>query len=398
MVSKTDYKYPLSTSTWNHEEIEAIENVIQSNRFTMGQKVEDFENEFAKFFSSKYCVMVNSGSSANLLMISALMYSKNNKYKLNEGDEIIVPAIAWSTSYFPLFQNRLKLKFVDVDLHTLNYDLERLEKSISNKTKFIFAVNLLGNSNDFLKINQIIANSKNPNIQIIEDNCESMGAKVNKKNAGTFGIMSTFSSFYSHHICTIEGGMILTSDKELYHILLSLRAHGWTRDLPDKNLVTGNKSKNKFDESWNFVLPGYNVRPIEFEGAIGSIQLRKFPNFLKIRRQNAKYFQEIFGSSDDFIIQEEIGESSWFAFSIIIKNKTKFNRDDIINRLENNGIEHRPIASGNFTKNDVVNFFNYEIFDSLENSKYIDKNGFMISNQPYDIREFILTAYNVIKN
>lgn len=398
MVSKTDYKYPLSTSTWNHAEIEAIEKVIKSNRFTMGQKVKDFENEFAKFFSSKYCVMVNSGSSANLLMISALMYSKNNKYKLNEGDEIIVPAIAWSTSYFPLFQNRLKLKFVDVDLHTLNYDHESLEKSISNKTKFILAVNLLGNSNDFLKINQIIANSKNPNIQIIEDNCESMGAKVEQKYAGTYGIMSSFSSFYSHHICTIEGGMILTSDEELYHILLSLRAHGWTRDLPNNNSITGKKSGNKFEESWNFVLPGYNVRPIEFEGAIGSVQLKKFPDFLKARRKNALFFQEMFGNSDDFIIQKEIGNSSWFAFSIIIKNKSKFNREDIINRLENSGIENRPIATGNFTKNKVINFFNYEISDSLDNSEYIDKNGFMISNQPYDIREFILTAYNLITN
>ncbi len=366
--------YPLATSTWDKEELKAIQSVMDSNKFTMGEHVKSFENNFSNFINRKYSVMVSSGSAANLLSVASLFYTR--KPKLKTGDEVIVPAVSWSTTYFPLQQFGLKLKFVDIDLETLNYDLNALESSITNKTKMIVIVNLLGNPNDFDKINYIIANK---NIIIFEDNCESLGAEYKGKQTGTFGLLGTFSTYFSHHISTMEGGLVTTDNEELYHILLSIRAHGWTRNLPKKNYVT-NISSNWFEESFRFVLPGYNVRPIEMSGAIGNKQLEKLPNFLKKRRQNAELFVNLFKGHDDFLIQKEVDQSSWFGFSLIIKPGSKLIRNDIINVLEKNKIEYRPIVTGNFVRNEVLKYFNYEIHKKLNNANHLHDNGFFVGN------------------
>ena len=366
--------YPLATSTWDDEELKAIQSVIDSNKFTMGDHVRSFENNFGNFINRKYSVMVSSGSAANLLSIASMFYT--NKPMLKAGDEVIVPAVSWSTTYFPLQQFGLKLKFVDIDLETLNYDLDALKTSITNKTKLIVIVNLLGNPNDFEKINDIITNK---NIIVFEDNCESLGAEYKGKQTGTFGLLGTFSTYFSHHISTMEGGFVTTDNEELYHILLSLRAHGWTRNLPKKNHVT-NISSNWFEESFRFVLPGYNVRPIEMSGAIGNKQLKKLPNFLKKRRENAKLFVDLFKSHDDFLIQKEIDKSSWFGFSLIIRPGSRLIRKDIINVLEKNKIEYRPIVTGNFARNEVLKYFNYEIHKKLTNANHLHDNGFFVGN------------------
>ena len=256
-------KYQLASSTWDNKELDAIQSVIDRDMYSMVESVKQFELDFSKYLNTKYCVMTSSGSTANLIATAALFYTKNPKLK--RGDEVIVPAVSWSTTYFPLQQYGLKLKFVDIDLETLNYDLTSLESAITDDTKMIMIVNLLGNPNDFDAINSLI---EGKDILLIEDNCESMGAEYKGKQAGTFGIMGTFSTFFSHHMATMEGGFVTTNDEELYHILLSLRAHGWTRNLPDKNKVS-NKSDDWFKESFRFVLSGYNVRPLEMSGAIG---------------------------------------------------------------------------------------------------------------------------------
>lgn len=375
--------YSLASSTWDEKELNAINEVIKSDIFTMGKKVAQFEQDFAKFVGSKYAVMTSSGSTANLIATAALFYTKNNK--LQRGDEVIVPAVSWSTTYYPLHQYGLKLKFVDIDLHTLNYDLEALKDAISDKTKMIMCVNLLGNPNDFDAIKTIIGDR---NIILLEDNCESMGAEYNGKQAGTFGIMGTFSTFYSHHMATMEGGFVVTDNEELYHILLCLRAHGWTRNLPKDNLIAP-KSDDWFSESFRFVLPGYNVRPVEMSGAIGIEQLKKLPNFLKHRRENAKLFSKYFANHPDFIMQKEIGSSSWFGFSLIIRPESKLKRADIIKLLEANNIEYRPIATGDFTQNEVIKYFDYEIHGELKNAKYLQENGFFVGNHQVDISKQI---------
>ena len=383
--------YPLATSTWDEKELQAIQSVINRDMLTMGESVAQFEKDFCKFVDSNYAVMVSSGSTANLIATAALFYTKNPKLK--RGDEVIVPAVSWSTTYYPLHQYGLKLKFVDIDLETLNYDLEALKDAITDNTKMIMVVNLLGNPNDFDAINKMI---KDTHIIILEDNCESMGAEYQGKQAGTFGIMGTFSTFFSHHMATMEGGFVVTDDEELYHILLSLRAHGWTRNLPQENKVC-TKSDDWFTESFRFVLPGYNVRPVEMSGAIGIEQLKKLPNFLKVRRENAKLFVKYFSNHTDFIIQKDISNSSWFGFSLIIKPTSKLKRADIVKKLMDNKIDCRPIVTGNFTRNEVMKYFDYEICSELKNADYLHDNGFFVGNSQIDLKEEIKFLAEVLR-
>jgi|TARA_B000000565_G_scaffold21666_1_gene14986 CDP-6-deoxy-D-xylo-4-hexulose-3-dehydrase len=384
-------KYNLASDSWDGEEISAINDVIKSNRYTMGPKVKKFEDEFASHFNSDYAIMVNSGSSANLLMIASLFYSK--EYDLKEGDEVIVPAVSWSTTYYPVHQYGLKLVFVDVDRDTLNISPEEIKKAISPKTKVIFAVNLLGNPCEF---DEIIRICKKNNIILIEDNCESLGAKYQEKFTGTCGIMGSFSFFFSHHLQTMEGGMILTNDKNLYELCVSLRAHGWIRDLPDDNSIE-KKTGNSFHDSFNFVTPGYGIRPLEMSGAIGSVQLQKLPIFISNRKKNATIFKSLFENEPNIAIQQETEVSSWFGFSLLLTNKLSSFRDDLINILKENNIECRPIVAGNFTKNPVIKFMDYDIRGELSASDEIDKNGFFVGNDFRDLKNEIHYLHELFK-
>lgn len=376
------FKFPLATASWGKEEIDAMHRVIASGIFTMGANVAAFEQDFARYANSKHCVMVNSGSSANLLMVAALFYTKNLKLKLKRGDEVIVPAVSWSTTYYPLYQYGLKIKFVDIDLYTLNYDLDQLAQAVTDKTRAIMAVNLLGNPNDFGRVQQIIGGR---DIVLIEDNCESMGATYQGKQAGTFGVMGTYSSFFSHHISTMEGGLVVTDDEELYQIMLSLRAHGWTRDLPKHNLVCSEKSDDPLEELFRFVLPGYNFRPLELEGALGVEQVKRLHTMVEERRKNGKLLQELLGDHPDIIIQSEIGASSWFGFSLVIRPDSKLTRKALVVKLNELGFQCRPIVAGNFAKNEVVKYFDSEIHGTLKNADHIDQNGLFVGNHHYPI-------------
>lgn len=375
-------QYPLASSTWDQAELDAIQSVISTGLYTMGKNVASFEKQFAAFTGSKYCVMVNSGSSANLLAVAAMMFRKNSNLKA--GDEVIVPAVSWSTTYYPPHQYGMKLKFVDIDADTLNYDLKALEAAITDKTKMIVVVNLLGNSNDFNAIKKLIGSRP---ITLIEDNCESMGATFEDRQTGTFGLLGTYSAFFSHHISTMEGGMIVTDDEELHHILISLRAHGWTRGLPKKNHVCGELSDDAFFESFRFVLPGYNVRPLDMSGAIGLKQIEKLPGFINERRKNAEVFQEYFGHDKRFTIQREIGKSSWFGFAFTLTDEAGFSRQKMAQHLSQNGIECRPIVAGNFTKNPVIKWMNHEVHGVLKNSDRIHDYGLFVGNHQFDIKK-----------
>lgn len=383
-------KYPLASSTWDEKEIEAINGVIAKDMYTMGEGVKQFEDDFSNFVNSKYAIMVNSGSSANLIAVAAMFYTKNPKLK--RGDEVIVPAVSWSTTYYPLYQYGLKLKFVDVDLHTLNFDLDQLKLAVTDNTKMILAVNLLGNPNNFDAIKEIIGSR---DIILMEDNCESMGAEFKGKQTGTFGLVGTFSTFFSHHMATMEGGLIVTDDEEMYHVMICLRAHGWTRHLPKENQIS-NKSDNWFEESFRFLLPGYNVRPVEMSGVIGVEQLKKLPSFLEQRRKNAELFISLFADTKDFYIQKDIDSSSWFGFSFIIKPESNLNRLNIVKKLEENYIDCRPIVTGDFTKNEVLKYFDCEIFGEMKNAQYLDKNGFFVGNHQIDLTEEIKHLHRVL--
>ena len=387
-----NFKLPLALSSWGHEEVNAMQKVIDSGVFTMGEHVKQFEHSFAQHMGSKYCVMVNSGSSANLLMVASLFYTSNDILRLKPGDEVIVPAVSWSTTYYPLNQYNLKIKFVDIDIETLNFDLRQLESAVTKETKAIFAVNLLGNPNDFHGIQQIIGDR---NIHLIEDNCEAMGAEYKGKKTGTFGVMGTFSTFFSHHMSTMEGGLIVTDDEELYHIMLSLRAHGWTRNLPPKNKVS-NKRADDFLESFRFVLPGYNVRPLELSGAIGIEQLKKLPSFIATRRNNAKVFLNLFEDHPELMPQKNIENSSWFGFSLVLRRNSKLRREELITKLQNNQVDCRPIVAGNFVRNEVMKYFNYTTHGDLANADYIHDNGLFIGNHHIDMNKELKTLADIL--
>ena len=330
---------PLSADTWAEEERAAAIRVINSGQVTMGREVEAFERDYAAFCGTKYAVACNSGSSAVLLMVAAwtLRYGHGT---------VVVPAVGWSTSYSPFQQYGWTLRFVDIDRETLNYDLAQLEKA-ADGADLILAINLLGNPNQFDKF---------PKLPVLEDNCEAMGAVYQGKVTGSFGVMAAHSTYFSHHICTMEGGVVTTDDEYFYHMLLSLRSHGWTRHLPEKN-VFGVKP-----EKFSFILPGYNLRPTEIQCAIGREQLRKLPAFIRQRRENASRFP--------YRTQKETGESSWFGFAVF---------DDDVSKVVGK-YEHRPVVTGNFLRQKVIPYYEVEIIGKLTNADYIHDHAVMIGN------------------
>ena len=382
--------YSLASTTWDNEEVEAASKLLSSGKLTMGPEVAEFEKQFAKYIGTKYAVMFNSGSSANLGILAALRYMKDSPIK--PGDHIIVPAVSWSTTYYPVNQCDFILDFVDIDSQTLNIDPKLVESAITPKTKAIFAVNLLGNPANLIELKKI---ADEHNILLIEDNCESLGAEINKQKTGSFGMAGSHSFFFSHHICTMEGGMVTTDSIELAETMISLRAHGWTRGLPNQNSVF-NKSNNHWEDFFRFVLPGYNLRPLEISGAIGQIQLRKFPLFLEARRSNAKKFTERLLNSNSYQIQQEVGNSSWFGFSIILKGSLKGKRELLLKVLEENKVDTRPIVAGNFTINPVMEHLKYSTLPNLPNANLIHDEGFFIGNHHLDVSDELDKLYSLL--
>ncbi|TFD61361.1 DegT/DnrJ/EryC1/StrS family aminotransferase [Cryobacterium suzukii] len=375
----TETTFPLATSSWDEAEYAALQRVISGGRFTMGPEVKKFEEEFASFFGAEHAVMVNSGSSANLIAIAAAV--ANPDVDLNPGDEVIVPAVSWATTYYPINQLGLTLRFVDIDVNTLNMDPRLVLDAIGPKTKAVFAVSLLGNPADLLALSTICDDH---GLVLLEDNCESMGSKIGDKFTGTFGLAGTFSSFFSHHISTMEGGIVLTDDSYMYQAMVSLRAHGWTRDLPKDNLIFP-KTGVDFDDHFRFVLPGYNVRPLEMSGALGREQLKKVPMLVSGRQDNAILFQERFAGRDDVRLQSVASESSWFGFSLVLEGPLAGRRAEVVEALTGAGIESRPVVAGNFTKNPVMSRLSAIVPDSLPAADKVDVDGLFVGNHHYPI-------------
>ena len=381
-------KYPLAYSTWGKEEVEAIKRVIDTDMYTMGKHVKQFEKEFAEMFGSPHAIMVNSGSSANLLMLSLLKW----KYKLT-GD-IVVPVVGWATTFFPISQNGFKLNFVDVDPNTWNIDVDKIEAAITPNTCAVMPVNLLGNSCDYSKITKLCTKH---NLLLIEDNCESMGAKYNGSYTGTIGLAGSFSFFFSHHIQTMEGGMVLCKNQDDADYMRSMRAHGWVRELPDDSPLY-KKTGNTFNDNFIFATPGYNIRPLEMSGAIGTEQLKKWPAIMKTRLENAQRFVNLFGNQSWCRIQKTIGDSSWFTFGMVLDGALKGRRAEVVKALDEAKIQTRPLASRNFLKQPVM-----KDLDFIDNNNYtaaddIHNNGFFVGNGSVPIKDEITKLYEVISS
>lgn len=366
----------LHEPTYNVDEINAVVKTLISTRLTFGPITKKFELNFTKYFKTKDSLYVNSGSSANLLALSILTnpYFKN---RMMPGDEVIVPALSWSTSVWPIIQANLKPVFVDIDQKTMNIDSSKIEPAITSKTKCILIIHTYGNACDMREILRI---KKKYKLYLIEDTCESLGTKYGKNYCGTLGDIGTYSFYFSHHITTVEGGMLVTKNKEIAKIGRMLRAHGWIRDLDEKDKKFYERKYKHIDKKFLFTNIGYNLRGSEVGASMGIVQLKKLKKILVKRSKTANFWKKYFKNNKIFKLQEETPNSkhSWFGIPIML-NKKYFSKIGMIRKiLDKNNIETRPIICGNITKQPAMKRLKFRIFNNLNYTNEVMNGSFAI--------------------
>ena len=364
-------KYPLLEKGFTSDDIMRGIEVLLSRNITMSNITKKFEIEFAKFVGSKFALMVNSGSSANLLAAFALINPKK-KNRLKLGDKFLVPATCWSTSLWPMIQCGLQPKFIDVNINTYCLDESLLKIEKDKKIKAIMNIHILGNSPN---MDELIKFKNKNDMFLIEDTCEALGSKYKSKYLGTFGDFGTYSFYYSHQITSGEGGMIVCQNKEDYDLIHTLRAHGWDRGLNQ------NKKKNNF----NFINSGFNLRPLDLTAAIGLSQLKRLKNMMRIRDKNRNLIINKIKGSNKWNNQFKFFEPnkdltpSWFGFPFLINKEYVEDKENFIKYLNLNSIETRPILSGNFLNQPAAKLYNINK----------NKNKFKISQEIEDRGLFI---------
>lgn len=367
--------WKLQENALSKNDLKALSNYIfTSPRLTQGKEVEKFEKLFSNWNKSKYSIFVNSGSSANLLIVS----TAKELYKWNNDDEIIVPSLTWPTTVNPVIQLGLKPVFIDTNFEDLSIDYKELKKKVNKKTRAIFLAHILGFPSNIRKIKKII---KGKNIKILEDCCESIGAKVNGKKIGNFGSAGSFSFYWGHHMTTIEGGMVVTNDFKFYNLCKMKRSHGFAREIKRKeNKKIKNKYKN-IDFNFLFLTDGFNVRSTNLNAYLGIRQLKLLNNFIKTRNDNYNSFLKIINKFKKNFYQigpTNIKEISSYSFPLVFKDYKKLKKFKDI--LSKNNVEFRPLISGDLTKQPYLNKF---ISKKNINSKIIHSNGIYIGNNQF---------------
>jgi CDP-6-deoxy-D-xylo-4-hexulose-3-dehydrase len=385
---KSKYFYPLLDNAFSEDDLLSGIKVLISGELTMSKKTKEFEKEFAKKIGSKYALMVNSGSSANLLAtFAACNPLRKNRFK--RGDEVLIPAVCWSTSLWPLVQSGLKPVFVDVEKDTLNVNAELLIKKITKKTKVIMLVHVLGNSTDIDKIKKI---AKQKKIIIIEDTCEALGAKYKNKYLGTFGDFGTYSFYFSHQITSGEGGMVVCDNEEDYELLYSMRSHGWSRGLKSQKKIE--KKYPKLDPKFIFVNSGFNLRPTDIVASIGNSQFKRLNNFIKIRNSNSSKIKDGLRKSkkwkNQFSFQKIRSnvQTSPFGFPIFMDKKFVKKKKIFIKMLDKHGVETRPIISGNFLNQPSIKLFKLQNKNQkFPQAQEVENLGFFIGLHTKSIKQ-----------
>ena len=357
-IKKETNKYPLLEMGFNNQDLKKGIEVLKTGFITMNKETEKFEKIFAKKLNIKYALMVNSGSSANLLAaFAACNPLRENRFK--RGDHALIPALCWSTSLWPLVQSGLNPEFVDVDPKTLNLDADHIISKITKKTKVIMLINVLGISANNRKI---INYAKKKGIIVIEDNCEALGGKYGEKFLGTFGDFGTFSFFYSHQITSGEGGMIVCNNKKDYEILLAMRSHGWSRG---KGVYEKNAKKYpNLDPRYIFINSGFNLRPTDIQAAIANNQFKRLETFRKIRTTNKNKIIDLlkkdkrWNNQFRFVEYSKKIKASYMVLPILIDRKLFHKKKKFINFLEKKGLETRPIISGSFVNQPSSKLYN----------------------------------------
>jgi CDP-6-deoxy-D-xylo-4-hexulose-3-dehydrase len=368
--------YPLIENPYRKRDINEAIKVLKSKKLTIGPVTDKFQKNFTRKLGSKFSLMVNSGSSANLLALQCLI-NPYRKKRLKPGDEVLIPSLCWSTSLWPIIQSGLKPKFVDIDLKSLNINLNDLKKKISKKTKAILIVHVLGNCVDMSELMQIV---KKHNLILIEDTCESLGTKYKNKYLGTFGDFSSFSFYSSHQISSGEGGMICCKNNDDHEIIKSLRAHGWSRGLKnEKKIAAANKH---LDSRFIFYNSGFNLRSTDIAASIGLNQFKDIDQFIKKRSINRDKILKIFKKKIkmmkylSFIDANNHVKASWFGIPILLSKK--INRNKFLKKIEKLGVETRPIISGNFLKQPSIKKYKLNKKSNFKNSDIVNNHGFFI--------------------
>lgn len=371
------------------------EFIKSSKQLSMGPMCNEFEKKFSIYQCRKYSVLFNSGSSANLALIQSLI----NLKKLSINDNIGFSALTWATNVMPLIQLGLNPIPIDISLRNLNVNLENLE-SLREKIKILFITNLLGFCGDLDKIKKFCEEKE---IILIEDNCESLGSELGGVKLGNFGLASTFSFFVGHHLSTIEGGMVCTDDEELYHMLLMVRAHGWSRNLDKKESreLESKKNIDSFYNKYTFYIPGYNIRPTEITGFIGIEQLKYIQEINEKRKNNfLKFLRGV--NEDKRYIKLELDHMSFvsnFAFPLLFSNKEDFIK---LKNLFEKDVEIRPIVGGNMLSQPFflkfLNNKNKKPIDFLcPNATKVHENGFYFPNNPEMTQDEINLILKLLK-
>ncbi len=353
-----------------------INFIKKSTILSMNSECRKFENAFAKKQERKYAVFVSSGSSANLVLIQSLL----NLNWFKKGDTIGVSSLTWPTNVMPLIQLGLKVLFLDCEIKTINVSPDILKRKIKNLNG-LFLTNVLGFS-DYI---ETIANlCKKNNIIFLEDNCESLGSRMGGNLLGNFGLAATFSFFVGHHLSTIEGGMIVTDNSELYHMLLKVRAHGWDRDLPKEEIISARlvHNVNDFFAHYTFYDLAYNARPTEISGFLGNNQLFYWDEIINKRFNNFKKFHNAQKKNDDFILLDinHMDLISNFAMPVICKNRDYFEK--YRERFKKNEVEIRPIIAGNIMEQPFYMQYRSKNDTECKNTQLIHKYGFYFGNNP----------------
>lgn len=388
------YWYPLASATYDESEILEALDSMTSFKTSMFEKTLAFEKKFSKYQGCKESIMVNSGSSADLLL--SFLLTNPIEPLLNRGDKVLIPVLTWPTHIWSVMMAGLEPVFVDIDSETLNIDYNDLEKKITGETKAIFLVHILGNPCNMDIIKEL---SEKHDLIILEDCAEALGSKWDNNNVGTFGVGSTFSFFFSHHMTTMEGGMICLNDKKKADHIRVMRSHGWTRNIDSD--IFEEKNNQIEDKRYEFHNWGFNLRPTEIQAAFGIKQIEKLSNFNKRRAEiSSKIFSFLY--QYDFFVQIKVHEkaqASWLGIPIVLKNDCPFSLSDFSGFLENNGIETRPILTGNILRQPVsTKLFPKISAESFTGAEYVHKNGIYIGLSPNSSNDLIEKLENKIKS
>ncbi len=368
-------RIPLSLPSYGAEEVmEALDSLL-TRQVTMGSKVREFERRFAEYIGVRHAVMVNSGSSANLLALSILTNPLLNG-RIRPGDEIITPAVTWATTVFPIIQVGALPVLVDVDRDTINVSPAEVERAITPRTRALMLVHLLGNPCAMAPLMEL---ARAHNLFVIEDCCEAHGAEVHGQRVGSFGHLATFSFYFSHHITTIEGGMVLSNDTNLDELARALRVFGWVRELRNRESIA--QENAGIDPRYLFVNLGYNFRPTEIQGAFGMHQIRKLEGFIEARQTTARYWTERLRPLERYFFlptEREGTRHAWLFYPLLLRPDAPFTRDELAAFLESRQVETRPIMTGNIEEQPVMRHFLYRAVGDLPTARFIMRNGMLV--------------------